>query len=66
MGSNGHIIREIKAGMASFTSVEFVHERGNSNVNARRLAQSSIYDFIGWHVWLLSPLQGVCTGYYDI
>ena len=65
MGLYGHIIREIKADMASFMAAEVIHESRNSNVDAHLLARSSIYASVGKHVWFLSPPQGVCTSYSD-
>ena len=66
MGSYGHIIREIKARMmASFTSVEFVHESKNSNVDAHRLAKSLIYESIGLYCRCFTtgnPSQGTRDG----
>jgi len=55
MSPYGHIIREIKAGMASFALVEVVYESRNSKGDAHRLAKSSIYEYVGGHVWLLFP-----------
>jgi hypothetical protein len=43
--------------MASLTTAEIIHESRNSNVDAHRLAKRSIYESIGRHVWLLSPLM---------
>ena len=65
MGLYGHIIREIKADMASFMAAEVIHESRNSNVDAHLLARSSIYASVGKHVWFLSPHHGVCTSYSD-
>jgi ribonuclease HI len=42
MALYGHIVREIKAEVMSFTKANFVHEGMNSNGNACRLARSSI------------------------
>ena len=47
MSPYGHIIREIKAGMASFVSVDLIYERRNSNVDANRLAKSLTYESVG-------------------
>ena len=66
MSPYGHIIREIKAGMASFTSVEVVYETRNSNGDAHILAKSSIYESIRQHVWLLFPPNEVCTDHSNI
>uniref|UniRef100_A0A0E0K3S1 RNase H type-1 domain-containing protein n=1 Tax=Oryza punctata TaxID=4537 RepID=A0A0E0K3S1_ORYPU len=38
MGPYGHIIQEIKARVAGFQTVEFVHERRRSNGDAHNLA----------------------------
>jgi hypothetical protein len=61
----GHIVREIKEGSASLTSAEVIHDRRSSNVDAHMLAKSSIYNFVGRHVWFFSPPYGVCIGYSD-
>ena len=45
----GHIIREIKAGMASFALVEVFYQSSNSNGDAHRLVKSSIYEYVGRH-----------------
>jgi len=66
MGCHGHIIRELKEGMASFEKAEIVHESRASNFDAHRLAKSSMYKPLGRHVWLLSPPDGVCTNYLNI
>ena len=66
MGCHGHIIRELKEGMASFEKAEIVHESRASNFDAHRLAKSSMYKPLGRHVWLLSPPDGVCTNYFNI
>jgi len=47
MGLYGHIVREIKAEMTSFTKANFVHEGRNSNGDAHRIARSSIYNDVG-------------------
>lgn len=60
MGLYGHIVREIKVEMASFTKVNFVHEGRNSNGDAHTLARSSIYDDVGRYVWFFNPQDGVC------
>ena len=54
---------EIKAGAARFVDAQFVHESRSSNVDAHRLARSSIYEAVGRYVWLLAPPDGVCTNY---
>ena len=66
MSPHGHIIREIKAEMASFTLMDVVYESRNSNVDAHRLAKSSIYESVGWHVLAVISTNGVCTKYSDI
>ena len=66
MGLYGHIVREIKAGLASFTDALLVHEGRISNGDAHRLAKISIYESLGRHVWFLAPPDGVCTSYSDI
>ena len=66
MGPYGHITREIKAGVASFTKAEAVHESRKSNGEAHSLAKSSIYNSVGRHVLLLSPPNGVCSCQPDI
>jgi ribonuclease HI len=66
MGPYGHIIREIKAEVASFAEAEVVHESRKSNGEAHNLAKSSVYNSVGRHVCLLSPPDGVCSGHLDI
>ncbi|CAA0830025.1 Unknown protein [Striga hermonthica] len=66
MSSYGHIVREIKMEMASFTKANFVHEGRNSNGDAHNVARSSIYGAVGRNVWFLDPPIGVCTNYHDI
>jgi hypothetical protein len=61
LGPYGPIVREIKARKSSFQHVEFVHESRSSNVDAHRLAKSSVYLALGRHVWFLSPPDGVCN-----
>jgi hypothetical protein len=60
MGYYGHIVQEIKARAGSFRCVDFVHESRNSNVDAHNVARSSLPLSLGTHVWLQSPLFGVC------
>ena len=66
MGPYGHNIKKIKAGVASFTEAEAVHESRKSNGEAHSLAKSSIYNSVGRHVLLLSPPNGVCSCQPDI
>jgi hypothetical protein len=47
MSPYGHIMREIKARVASFALMEVVNESRNSNGDAHRLAKSSIYEYVG-------------------
>lgn len=47
--------------MTNFIDVSFVHERREANSDAHKLAKESLYENIGRHVWLLAPLNGVCT-----
>jgi hypothetical protein len=61
MGSYGQIIKEIKARMVNFTSVDFVHEGRGSNVDAHTLARHCIYMSVGRYVWLLSQPDGICN-----
>jgi hypothetical protein len=61
LGPYGPIVREIKARKSSFQHVEFVHESRSSNVDAHRLAKSSVYFALDRHVWFLSPPDGVCN-----
>ena len=63
MGLYGHIVREIKAEMTSFTKANFVHEDMNSNGDAHRIARSSIYNDVGRYVWFIDPPDRVCTSY---
>jgi len=44
-----------------FLKIEFVHERRESNIEVHNLAKSAIYDSPGRHVWLVTPLMGVCA-----
>ncbi|CAD6218916.1 unnamed protein product [Miscanthus lutarioriparius] len=60
-GVYGQIVQEINTRRSAFASVEFVHEKGNSNVDAHTIARSAIYDDLGRHVWLLSPLMVFVT-----
>uniref|UniRef100_K4AIW4 Uncharacterized protein n=1 Tax=Setaria italica TaxID=4555 RepID=K4AIW4_SETIT len=58
------IIKEIKARVVSdFQSVDFVHERRETNFSAHVLARSSLYETLGRHVWYLEPPAGVCNSY---
>jgi hypothetical protein len=61
MGSYGHIVQEIRARSRKFNSVDFAYEGRQSNVDARTLARSSIYNEHGRHVWFVSLPNGVCT-----
>ena len=63
MGLYGHIVREIKAEMTSFTKANFVYEGWNSNGDAHRIARSSIYNDVGRYVWFIDPPDRVCTSY---
>ena len=63
MAVHGHIIREIKARAALFSTADFVHENRCSNVDAHTIARSAIYAEFGRLVWLLSLAQGVCNSY---
>ena len=62
-GVYGQIVQEINAKRSAFTSVEFVREKMDFNVDAHTIARSAIYDDLGRHVWLLSPPYGVCNSY---
>ena len=66
MGCYSQVIRELKAGMATFDRAKIVHEGRASNVDAHRLARSSIYETEGRHVWFLFPPDGVCTSFTDV
>jgi hypothetical protein len=66
MGSYGHIVKEIKTRVRDFRTVQFVHEGRSSNVDAHRLARSSIYLDLGRHVWLQFPPERVCNSYNNI
>lgn len=61
MGLYGSIVKEIKATKASFSHVEFVHERRCSNEDAHRSARSDVCMAPSRHVWFLSPPDGVCN-----
>ena len=66
MGCYGQVIRELKAGMATFDRAKIVHEGRASNVDAHRLARSWIYETEGRHVWFLFPSDGVCISFADV
>jgi hypothetical protein len=59
--SYGQIIKEIKARMKDFTSVDIVHVGRKSNVHAHILAHHCIYESVGHHMWLLSSHDGICN-----
>lgn len=50
MGLYWPIVKKIKTTRATFNHVELVHERRSSNVDAHRLARSSVYMTLGRHV----------------
>ena len=53
-GSNGvygQIVMEIQEESKSLESVEFIHERRSTNIDAHRIARSSLYEDEGRHVW---------------
>jgi hypothetical protein len=50
MGLYGLIVKKINTRKATFFHVEFVHERRLSNMDAHRLARSSINLTLGRHV----------------
>jgi len=62
-GTDGQIVKEVKARARNFNFVEFVHENRSSNVDAHNLARSLISFVPGRHVWLLTPPEGVCNLY---
>jgi hypothetical protein len=62
MGHYGQIVQEI----TSFQSIEFTHERRESNIDARNLARSCLYKGLGRYVWFISPLMGVCNSYFTL
>jgi len=67
-GSNGvygQIVKEIQEESKSLESVEFIHERRSTNIDAHRIARSSLYEDEGRHVWFLYPPYGVCNSYAD-
>ena len=57
MSRYGHVIREIKAAMASFEEAVVVYEGRASNIDAHTLARSSIYESEGRHVWFFILLM---------
>jgi ribonuclease HI len=65
-GVYGQIIHEIKERRFSFASVEIVHERRESNVDAHNIARSALFDDLGRHLWLMSPPYGVCNSYISL
>jgi hypothetical protein len=48
-GVYGQIVQEINARRLAFASVEFVHEKRDSNVDAHNTTRSAIYDDLGCH-----------------
>ena len=62
-GVYGQIVQEINARRSAFASVEFVHEKRDSNIDAYTITRSAIYDDLGRYVWLLSPPYDVCNFY---
>jgi len=65
-GVYGQIVQEIKERRSSFASVEIVHERRESNIDAHNIARSALYEVLGRHVWLMSPPYGVCNSYTSL
>ena len=63
MGSNGHIVREIKDTASFFQAVDFVHEKKESNVDAHDVAKGALYEPLGRHVWLIDPPFDVCISH---
>jgi hypothetical protein len=51
IGYRGHIIREIKEGLAGFEKAEIVHERRAPNVDAHRLTKNSLYESLARHAY---------------
>jgi ribonuclease HI len=62
-GVYGQVIQEIKARSTDLGQVIFVHDYRTSNIDAHRIARSSLYNGEGRHVWFLSPPFGVCNSY---
>jgi hypothetical protein len=60
MGSYGHIVFELKAMAMGFQEVHFSHEGRSLNVDAHCLARGLVHCDVGWHVWFLTPREGVC------
>ena len=59
-GKFSAILHEIKMRKADFASVEYVHERRTSNMEAHGLARSSAYRDFGRHVWLAESPDFFC------
>jgi len=62
------LIWEINARKASFRSDEFEHEHRDLNINAHRIAHSSIHAELGWRVWFFNPpeaLFGRCRIHFN-
>ncbi|CAN6197568.1 unnamed protein product [Urochloa humidicola] len=57
----GYVVHEIQAMKGDFTELDIVHEGRDSNVDAHKLARSSLYFEIGRRVLFLSPLEGICN-----
>ncbi|CAN6244690.1 unnamed protein product [Urochloa humidicola] len=57
-GPYGQIVQEIKARKEDFTAVDFVYEGRGFNMEAHRLARSSVYYELGRRVWFLTPPDG--------
>jgi hypothetical protein len=43
---------------------DIAHEGRESNVDAHILARHCIYEYVGRHVWLLSPPYGICNSFH--
>ena len=59
-GEYGMIVSEILATSPSFELIEFRHENRSSNMEAHPLAQGSVREGFGRHLWLLNPPAGFC------
>ena len=62
-GLYSHVVKEIKARMASFTLADLIYEGRSMNIDTYVLAKGSLYRSLGRHVWSISPHEGVCISY---
>jgi ribonuclease HI len=60
LGRYSYVLKEIQAVSSGFSSVQFVHEKRVSNVEAHSLAKSSAFFQTGRHVWLMDAPDHYC------